>query len=162
LFSQRVFCDDCGVPYCAAHWHLSQTGYGTCPLGHGKSLDPHWQPAEDDPAIPADDDQQQPPPAAPAPERDRIDTAYYEDLAGRLYGLLIGMADRLKGEQAQLLHRFIDVGEYQLALEEIAGTLAHHAIAITQQERSDMLALTRQMKLGDIVPHALEFCPQAT
>jgi hypothetical protein len=53
------FCDDCGVPYCARHWHLSQTGYGTCPLGHGKSLDPHWHPAEDDGAIPGDDDQQQ-------------------------------------------------------------------------------------------------------
>jgi hypothetical protein len=162
FYDDAGFCDGCGVPYCAAHWHLSPTGYGTCPLGHGKSLDPHWQPAEDDPAMPAGDNQQQQPPATPVPERDRIDTGYYDDLAGRLYGLLIGMGDRLEGEQAQLLHRFIDVGEYQLALEEIAGTLAHHAIAITQQERSDMLALTRQMKLGDIVTHALEFCPQAT
>src|SRR5947199_147240 len=29
-----------------------------------------------------------------------MDAAYYEDLAGRLYGLLIGLGDRLKGEQA--------------------------------------------------------------
>jgi hypothetical protein len=49
-----------------------------------------------------------------------VDAAYYEDLAGRLYGL----GDRLKGKQAQLLHHFIEVGEYGLALEEIAGALA--------------------------------------
>jgi hypothetical protein len=91
-----------------------------------------------------------------------VDAAYYEDLAGRLYGLLIGLGDRLKGKQAQLLHHFIEVGEYGLALEEIAGALAQHKIAITDQERSDMLGLTRQMKMGDIVPHALGFCPQAT
>jgi hypothetical protein len=91
-----------------------------------------------------------------------MDAGYYEDLAGRLYGLLIGLSDRLNGKQAQLLHDFIDVGEYGLALEELAGALAQDTIAITDQERSDMLALTRQMKTGDIVPHALGFCPRAT
>ena len=64
-----------------------------------------------------------------------MDAAYYEDMAGRLYGLLIGLDDRIGSEQAQLLHHFIDVGEYGLALEEIAGTLAQDAIAITGQER---------------------------
>jgi hypothetical protein len=151
------------VPYCARHWHLSQTGYGTCPLGHGKSLDPHWQPAEEDRAMPSGDDHQQLSSTASAyPAGDDMDAAYCDDLAGRLYGLLIGLGDRLQGEQAQLLHHFIDVGEYELALEEIAGTLAQHTIAITDQERSDMLTMTRQMKLGDIVPHTLGFCPQAT
>ncbi len=33
-----------------------------------------------------------------------MDAAYHEDLAGRLYGLLIRLDDRLGGEQAQLLH----------------------------------------------------------
>lgn len=69
-----------------------------------------------------------------------MDAAYYEELAGRLYGLLIGLDDRMDREQAQLLHHFIDVGEYGLALEEIAGTLTQDTIAITRQERSDMLA----------------------
>jgi hypothetical protein len=90
------------------------------------------------------------------------DAAYYEDLAGRLYGLLIGLGDRLNGEQARLLHHFIDVGEYGLALEEIAGALAQDTIAVTDQERGDMLALNRQMKMGGIVPHTLGFCPRAT
>jgi hypothetical protein len=48
----------------------------------------------------------------------RMDAAYYEELAGRPYGLLIGLDDRIGGKQAQLLHHFIDVGEYGLALEE--------------------------------------------
>ena len=38
------FCPDCEVPYCHQHWHLSDTGYGYCPYGHGKNLDPHWSP----------------------------------------------------------------------------------------------------------------------
>ena len=90
-----------------------------------------------------------------------MDAAYFEDLAGRLYGLVIMLEDRLGGEQAQLFHHFIEVGEYGLALEEIAGALAQDTIAITDQERGDMLALARQMKMDDLVPHALGFCPQA-
>ena len=38
------FYDDvgfCDVPYCYGHWHVSETGYGYSPRGHGKSLDPH-------------------------------------------------------------------------------------------------------------------------
>jgi hypothetical protein len=91
----------------------------------------------------------------------RVNAAYYEDLAGRLYGLLIGPDDRIGSEQARLLYHFIEVGEYGLALEEIAGTLAQDAIAITRQERGDMLALATQMKLeGDLVPRALAACPE--
>jgi hypothetical protein len=72
-----------------------------------------------------------------------------------------GPGEQLDGEAAQLLHHFIDVGEYGLALEEIAGTLAQDAIAITDQERAGMLALAARMKLeGDLVPHALAACPR--
>jgi hypothetical protein len=91
----------------------------------------------------------------------RMDAAYYEELAGRLYGLLIGLDDRIGPEQAQWLHHVIDLGEYGLALEEIAGTLAQDAIAITGTERGDMLALATRMKLqGDLVPRALAACPE--
>ena len=41
------FCPDCDAPYCHQHWHLSGTGYGYCPDGHGKDLDPHWSPFTD-------------------------------------------------------------------------------------------------------------------
>jgi hypothetical protein len=79
----------------------------------------------------------------------------------QLYGLLIGLDDRVGSEEAQLLHHFIEVGEYGLALEEIAGTLAQDAIAITGQERRDMMALAVQMKLeAGLVPRALAACPE--
>src|SRR5947208_666646 len=42
------------------------------------------------------------------------DTAYYEDLAGRLYGLVIRLDDRLSADQAQWLHHVTEVGEYGL------------------------------------------------
>ena len=44
------------------------------------------------------------------------------------------LEDRPGGEQAQLLYHFIEVGEYGLALKEIAGVLAQDKIAITDQE----------------------------
>ena len=32
FYDDAGFCQDCDAPYCYRH----------CPLGHGKSLDPHW------------------------------------------------------------------------------------------------------------------------
>ncbi len=81
-----------------------------------------------------------------------VDSAYYEDLAGRLYGLLIGLEDRLDRDDARLLYHFIEVGEYGLALEDIAGTLAQAKVPVTDQERSDMLALVATMNMDDLVP----------
>jgi hypothetical protein len=37
------YCSACRDAYCSDHWH-PVSGYGTCPRGHGKSLDPHWSP----------------------------------------------------------------------------------------------------------------------
>jgi len=37
-------CAGCHEFYCPEHWSISDTGYGVCPRGHGKSLDPHWHP----------------------------------------------------------------------------------------------------------------------
>jgi hypothetical protein len=91
------------------------------------------------------------------------DTAYYEDLAGRLYGLVIRLDDRLSGDQAQWLHHVTEVGEYGLALDDMAAILADGKIAITDQERRDLLALAEQMKSeGAAARQALRSCPQAT
>ena len=51
-----------------------------------------------------------------------MDPGFYEDLAGRLYGLLIGLEDRLNSDDAAIIHQFIDARHYGLALEEIART----------------------------------------
>ena len=42
FYDDAGFCQDCDAPYCYQHWHVSGSGYGHCPRGHGKSLDPHW------------------------------------------------------------------------------------------------------------------------
>jgi hypothetical protein len=44
FYDDAGFCPDCDAPYCYQHWHVSESGYGHCPRGHGKSLDPHWSP----------------------------------------------------------------------------------------------------------------------
>ena len=44
LYDNAGFCEECGLAYCYTHWNTTTTGYGTCPEGHGKSLDPHWSP----------------------------------------------------------------------------------------------------------------------
>jgi hypothetical protein len=84
-----------------------------------------------------------------------------EDLVGRLYGLLILVEDRLGPERAREAHHFIEVDEYALALEQIAGVLGQVRAAITGRERNDMLALARRMTVQEFVSHALESCPQA-
>jgi hypothetical protein len=73
------------------------------------------------------------------------DSAYFEDLAGRLYGLVIIFADRLPADQTQWLHHVVEVGEYGLALEDLAAMLAYDKITITDQERGDMAALAQRM-----------------
>lgn len=30
------FCPDCDAPYCHQHWHVSETGHGSCPHGHAR------------------------------------------------------------------------------------------------------------------------------
>jgi hypothetical protein len=41
LYDDAGFCADCDAPYCYRHWHMSGSGHGRCPRGHGKSLLPH-------------------------------------------------------------------------------------------------------------------------
>ena len=79
---------------------------------------------------------------APAHEQ-----AYFEDLAGRLYGLVIIFSDRLPADPAEWLHQVVDAGEYGLALEDLAAMLAYDKITITDQERGDIAALARQMRM---------------
>jgi hypothetical protein len=70
-----------------------------------------------------------------------MDNAHYQDLAGRLYGLVIRLSDRKPADRAGWVHHVIEVGEYVLALEDLAAILAPGKTAITDQERADMLTL---------------------
>ncbi len=84
-----------------------------------------------------------------------MDAGWYEDLRGQLFSLLIAVEDRLGRDNAQWVHHVIDVGEYGLALEDMAGILAHAGAPVTDQERAAMLGLARRMEMDDLVPHIL-------
>ena len=88
-----------------------------------------------------------------------MDAAWYEDLRGHLFSLLIAVEDRLGREQAQWVHHVIDVDEYGLALEDMVGILAHAGAPVTDQERADMLGLARKMQVDDLVSRVLKCCP---
>jgi hypothetical protein len=34
------FCGECGDPWCRVHWHVTESGFGRCPRGHGKRMHP--------------------------------------------------------------------------------------------------------------------------
>jgi hypothetical protein len=88
-----------------------------------------------------------------------VDASYYEDLAGRLRGVLIMVGDRLPQPDRALIGEFIDHNELGLALEQIADLLAESATPIWAIERTDMLALARDMSMGDGVATVLSRCP---
>ncbi|MFE4000455.1 MafI family immunity protein [Nocardioides sp. YIM B13467] len=89
-----------------------------------------------------------------------MDRAYYEEIAGRLRGLLIRLADRLSSEDITLIAELVDANELGLALEQLADVLSEDERPLTEDERADMVALADRMHMGDRVPHALAFCPE--
>lgn len=44
FYDEAGYCAECAKFYCPDHWNLTSTGSGQCPIGHFKSLDPHWSP----------------------------------------------------------------------------------------------------------------------
>ena len=90
-----------------------------------------------------------------------MDNAQYEDLAGRLYGLVVRLSDRMPAGRAGWVHHVTEVGEYGLALEDLAAILAHGKTVITDQERADMLALGKRMMLRHDLADVLGACPRA-
>ncbi len=46
FYDDLGYCAECAAFYCSTHWSSSRGGYGHCPNGHGKSLDPHWSPED--------------------------------------------------------------------------------------------------------------------
>jgi hypothetical protein len=64
-----------------------------------------------------------------------MDPAFYEDLTGRHYGLLIVLEDRPNCEDAPVIHQFTGARQYPPELiEDIAQAAAHCGIGITARE----------------------------
>jgi len=70
-----------------------------------------------------------------------MDPPFYEDLTGRLDGLLIVLEDRPNRDDAPVIHRFTGARHNALALEEIARTAAHRESGSTVREHAGVLAL---------------------
>lgn len=88
-----------------------------------------------------------------------MDASYYEEIRGRLHGLLIRLSDRIPANDQELITEFIDANELGLALEQIAYVLSEEELPLVPDERVDILALAEHMEMGEEVPRALERCP---
>jgi hypothetical protein len=84
-----------------------------------------------------------------------VDATRYEDVQGQLFGLLVRLGDRIGDRDKQLLHEFIDAGEFGPALEQMADLLAEAKARLTENERDDLLTLVQVMKMIDRVPRAI-------
>ncbi len=89
-----------------------------------------------------------------------MDAGPTEALNGQLMGLLIRMGDRVDLQTQDFVHEFIDHNEQGLALETLAEALGDAGARVTNDERSEMLDLARQMEMDDFVPNALARCPE--
>ena len=89
-----------------------------------------------------------------------MDRAFYEEIAGKLLGLLIRLDDRLAGEAVTEIAQAIDHNELGVALEWIADALSEKEQPLSADERADMLALVDRMEMDDLVPSALALCPK--
>lgn len=89
-----------------------------------------------------------------------MDSAYFDELRGRLDGLLIRLQDRFSRRDMALFVEFLDAGEYGLTLEQMADVLSEDSIPISDDERADMLSLEAVMGLGSRVSRPLALCPR--
>lgn len=90
-----------------------------------------------------------------------MDADQWDGLRGRLFGVLTSLDDRFTRRDASLIHEFIDVGEFGLALEQMADVLAEEDTPISDRERGEMLRLNEDMQMDDRVPRVLATCPSA-
>lgn len=67
---------------------------------------------------------------------------------------------RITGWDATLIHEFIEVGEFGLALEQIADVVSEDEIPLSDDECRSMIALNAEMGMGGRVPDALRLCPR--
>ncbi len=90
----------------------------------------------------------------------RVQRAEFDEIAREIRGLLIRLDDRLSSRDATLVAEFVDVGEFGLAVEQMADQLSEYDQPLTSDERADMLGLTERMHMTDRVARALALCPE--
>jgi hypothetical protein len=76
-----------------------------------------------------------------------FNTSHYEDIRGRVLGVLISVAESLSRRQVDLLHELIDQNESGVALEMLVEMLFEVGASLEKQAIDDMLGLANTMKL---------------
>ena|ERR1700744_2174156 len=90
-----------------------------------------------------------------------MDMAHLEDLHGRMLGLVIRLDDRIPGDKNAWLHEFARAGEYEECVGEMSATLGKDGIAISDEERADILTVAGWMGIREEVAAYLRKCPRA-
>ncbi|MFC0628040.1 hypothetical protein [Kribbella deserti] len=90
-----------------------------------------------------------------------MDATDYDELAGRLQGLLIRLDDRLGPRDQSRVLTYIEANELALALNHLAVTLAQANHRLALDERADLLALATTMGTTHRVSPLLDACPSS-
>lgn len=78
----------------------------------------------------------------------RFDAAYYEDLRGRVRGVLIAVADAFPAQQVGLVDELIDANEAGVALEMLVGMLDEAHTHLSREVVNQVERLAKDMELS--------------
>ena len=78
----------------------------------------------------------------------QFDSSYYEDLRGRVRGVLIAVSDMFPSQQVQLLDELIDANESGVALEMLAEMLVEVGAALDGELVRQIERLAHDMGLS--------------
>lgn len=77
----------------------------------------------------------------------RFDAAYYEDLRGRVRGVLIAVAEAFPAEQVGLVDELIDANESGVALEMLVGMLRETEASVPSAVVDQIAGLVNDMDM---------------
>jgi len=80
-----------------------------------------------------------------------LDSTYYEDIQGRLRGLLIELGRHFARDQAALISELIDANECGVALEMMSQILDEGKAPVPKEQVTEIARLGEQMDLPDVV-----------
>lgn len=79
------------------------------------------------------------------------DIPYYEEIQGRLRGLLIGLEDHFSRDQAAFISEEIDANELGIALEMVSEILSNANGVIPNEHVAEISRLGEKMGLSGVV-----------
>ena len=83
----------------------------------------------------------------------------WREIRDRLLNLLSRLKERLPTHQVEFVRELIDVGEWGIALEQMADVLSEDELGLRDDERADLIALSKRLGMGERVSGALSSCP---